>query len=330
MYFCRYNYIIILLAFVAVAGKSQAFELGMPLICDYGTECFIQSYVDVDPSDEWQDYNCNALTYGGHKGTDFRLRDLVDMQKGYEVQAAAAGTVKGMRNGMADISIKDAEPSAVEGKECGNGVVLTHEDGWETQYCHMKQGSIRVKEGQKLAKGQLIGMVGLSGNTEFPHLHISVRKDGNIVDPFKGGAHIEGCKKSGNPLWDKETQATLDYITPGILNLYFTTRVPNSKEAREGKFREVLFPAKASAMVVWADMFGIWKDDVYHMRIIAPDGKIIAESLDGFPKNQAQYFQYIGKELTQEAWPSGIYKAEIVLLRKGKMVASKHINIQVQ
>jgi murein DD-endopeptidase MepM/ murein hydrolase activator NlpD len=50
----------------------------------------------------------------------------------------------------------------------------------------MANGSIAVKPGQQVKAGTPIGKVGLSGNTEYPHLHFMVRKDGAVVEPFCG------------------------------------------------------------------------------------------------------------------------------------------------
>ncbi len=41
-------------------------------------------------------------------------------------------------------------------------------------YCHLKEGSIRVKAGQNVAKGEVIGRVGNTGNSSEPHLHFQL------------------------------------------------------------------------------------------------------------------------------------------------------------
>ena len=47
-----------------------------------------------------------------------------------------------------------------------------------------KKDSIVVKKGQRVAMGAILGQVGLSGKTQFPHVHLSVRHNGTVVDPF--------------------------------------------------------------------------------------------------------------------------------------------------
>ena len=60
----------------------------------------------------------------------------------------------------------------------GNAVVLEHPGGWTSIYCHMRQGSVRVKQGQEIAAGQPLGLVGESGAAAFPHLHFEIRHSG--------------------------------------------------------------------------------------------------------------------------------------------------------
>ena len=92
---------------------------------------------------------------------------------------------------------------SVKGRECGNGVTLRHENGWATQYCHMAKGSIRVSRGQKVETGTPLGRVGLSGNTEFPHLHFSVLHYETKIDPFAYGAKPGTCGDGGQSLWNE-------------------------------------------------------------------------------------------------------------------------------
>jgi murein DD-endopeptidase MepM/ murein hydrolase activator NlpD len=110
--------------------------------------CFIQNYVDHDASDKVRDYQCGGRTYDGHDGTDIRIPNLEVQRGGVEVQASAPGRVIGVRDGVDDISVLTIGKAAVAGRECGNGAVIEHENGWRTQYCHMAKGSLRIKGGE--------------------------------------------------------------------------------------------------------------------------------------------------------------------------------------
>lgn len=66
----------------------------------------------------------------------------------------------------------------------GNRTVQTLPDGTEIWYCH--QSAFRVRAGQQVTPGQLIGAVGATGNVTGPHVHLEVRPGGgDPVDPFQ-------------------------------------------------------------------------------------------------------------------------------------------------
>jgi hypothetical protein len=127
---------ILSLASPALAGDIR---LGLPIDCTVGTDCYIQNYVDVDPSSAARDFSCGTLTYDGHKGVDFALPTQANMRAKVNVLASAAGTVAATRDGVADISQQSLNAPNVAGVECGNGVVVNHSGGWTTQYCHLKK-----------------------------------------------------------------------------------------------------------------------------------------------------------------------------------------------
>jgi murein DD-endopeptidase MepM/ murein hydrolase activator NlpD len=64
----------------------------------------------------------------------------------------------------------------------GNKVVVTTDDGTEIWYCH--QDALEVSVGQVLGAGELLGHVGMTGNTTGPHVHVEIRPHGgDPVDP---------------------------------------------------------------------------------------------------------------------------------------------------
>lgn len=167
---CRF--ILCLVGLVALGPSppraAEPFRMDLPIDCEPGKDCWIVNYVDHDPTTGLRDYMCGKATYNAppgnrHKGTDFAIRDLAVMRAGVIVRAAAPGLVAGTRDGMKDVNLRKIGQEAVKGKECGNGVRITHGKGWATQYCHMLQGSIAVKKGESVKAGQPLGLVGLSG-----------------------------------------------------------------------------------------------------------------------------------------------------------------------
>jgi len=65
----------------------------------------------------------------------------------------------------------------------GNYVVLTHGNGYETLFGHLSK--ISVKPGDKVTRGDVVGLMGNSGRSTGPHLHYEVHWQGKAVDPQK-------------------------------------------------------------------------------------------------------------------------------------------------
>ena len=65
----------------------------------------------------------------------------------------------------------------------GNYIIIQHDAGLKTLYGHLL--AIGVKEGDQVKRGQLIGLVGSTGNSTGPHTHFEVRIDNSPVDPLE-------------------------------------------------------------------------------------------------------------------------------------------------
>ncbi len=110
---------------------------------------------------------------------------------GRDVLAIADGTVVDMGDRFPEATMSDP---AVYGKPgytqnliasmvekigftnaaAGNYIVIDHQNGEFSTYCHLKEGSIRVKKGERVNKGAVIAQVGNTGNSGAPHLHFQI------------------------------------------------------------------------------------------------------------------------------------------------------------
>ena len=176
---------ILLIFLIIPTAVAEQPKFDMPIDCTLKEDCWLVNLFDNDLGPGRRDYLCGKNTYNTHKGTDFAIRDLPAMERGGSVIATAPGIVKAVRDGMAD-QFPDEDMRRSKNIYCGNGVVIRHNLGWETQYCHLRKGSVSVKLGSKVTRGQKLGLVGQSGMAEFPHVHLSVRHLGEAVDPFSG------------------------------------------------------------------------------------------------------------------------------------------------
>jgi len=101
----------------------------------------------------------NGKTSSPHMGLDFRV------PSGTPVAAMNDGTVL------------LARPLYFE----GNFVVLDHGQGLLTMYLHLSE--FKVKEGDRVKRGQILGLSGGTGRATGPHLHVGVRWQGISLDP---------------------------------------------------------------------------------------------------------------------------------------------------
>jgi len=95
------------------------------------------------------------------------------MHSGIDIKAPIGTPVLATSDGM----IIKAE----HGKSYGNYIVIKHDDEYETRYAHLSQ--LKVKPGETISKGSVIGLVGNTGASTAPHLHYEVIKNGEKVNP---------------------------------------------------------------------------------------------------------------------------------------------------
>ena len=255
------------LALLACPAAAQDIALRLPVACEIGRDCFIQHYVDRDPSPAVSDYQCGTLTYEDHNGTDIRIPTMAAQKAGVDVVAAADGKVLRVRDGVEDVSITGRGRESVANTECGNGAVVDHGNGWETQYCHMAKGSLAVKPGDAMKAGDRIGRIGLSGMTEFPHLHFTLRKDGKPVDPFAYGAPEKSCG-GGKSLWEASLQRALAYQGGSVLNKGFATGPVTMDGIESGAAGQEIPTTRSPALVAYVRAIGLKGGDVQTLTLV--------------------------------------------------------------
>lgn len=93
------------------------------------------------------------------------------------------GGTGGNLNGQAADSIGGGKVTEVGYDENGYGnyVVVDHGDGYTSLYGHLQKAT--VKQGETVSSGQQVGVIGSTGNSSGPHLHLRVRKNGQSIDP---------------------------------------------------------------------------------------------------------------------------------------------------
>jgi murein DD-endopeptidase MepM/ murein hydrolase activator NlpD len=89
------------------------------------------------------------------------------------------------RQGDPIVATADGQVVAVEYDQggFGNNIIIRHKHGFYTRYGHML--SFRVKTGQRVQQGEVIGYIGNTGLSTGPHLHYEVHIGSDVVDPYK-------------------------------------------------------------------------------------------------------------------------------------------------
>ena len=315
----------------AWAVGAGGLQLDIPVRCEMGKACFVQNYVDHDPGSGYRDFACGYLSYNEHAGTDFRVIDEVAMAKGVPVLAAAPGVVIGVRDGEPDVAVSVRGKANLNGKDAGNGVVIDHGDGWQTQYSHFRRGSVVVQKGQTVARGDVLGLIGESGNADFPHVDFSVRHNGQVVDPFQPAAGAKCDASMGaDTLWSPSARAALAYVPSAILQAGFADRIPNRLEAQSGRMAAASMRSDSAQLVFWTQIMGVRDGDSWQMQIKGPDGRVFVEGQDKISGNKAVWVGGVGKRRGRALWPAGRYEGWVTLIRNGQVVVQNRAATEVR
>jgi len=155
----------------------------------------IINYVDLDARfpNRIRDYTGGNRSYDlasgyNHKGIDLVLFPFPWAKMDADavhIVAAAAGTITAKYDGNPDRNC------GFGGNPYWNIVVVTHDDGSQSWYGHMKRDTLTTKAiGDRVAEGEYLGVVGSSGSSYTPHLHFEVYdRLGRLIEPFAGPAN---------------------------------------------------------------------------------------------------------------------------------------------
>lgn len=101
-----------------------------------------------------------------------------------EIIAPGAGTIVAMRDGVPDDTPGDLLMQGMSDPVHampGNWIMIDHGNGEVSFFCHLRQGSLRVKTGQKIRQGEVIALLGGSQTTGYPHLHYQLQTNANLM-----------------------------------------------------------------------------------------------------------------------------------------------------
>lgn len=112
-------------------------------------------------------------TGDGKKNSDY-------LAYGQDILAAADGKVETVIDG-----VPENEPGTLNPYfATGNTVILRHDDRSFSVYAHLQPGKVRVKKGQAVKRGTVLGLCGNSGNSSEPHLHFQIQDGAKFDQSF--------------------------------------------------------------------------------------------------------------------------------------------------
>ena len=134
--------------------------------------------------------------------------DLVANALGYgaEVLAVADATVAATRDSMAEVTRVSERRKHPQDEAAGNFVSLDLGDGRFAVYEHLKPGSIRVRPGQRVRRGEVVAQLGFTGDSTGPHLHLHVGDAASplgaeglpfVLRSLRGAGPLSGHRRDG-------------------------------------------------------------------------------------------------------------------------------------
>lgn len=170
--------------------STHTVRLRWPMRGEPGKDWVVANYTDHDKGkNSMRDYRgrtgADSVTYDGHKGLDIEIANFRVMDNGVPVFAAMDGVVEEVFDSSPDRNLYCS-------RDKWNFVRLQHAGGWKTIYGHLKRDSVAVRPGERVSTGTLLGYVGSSGCSTFPHLHFEVQDcQGRSIDPVKEALFLD-------------------------------------------------------------------------------------------------------------------------------------------
>ncbi len=216
------------------------------------------------------DYEGGPVAYNGHNGWDVGPGGLFrDQDRGVPIFAGAAGVVR-------QISYSYADRNTAGSPDVGNYVLIEHPDGIRSWYFHHRRNSVTVNVGDTVPAGQLIALMGSSGNSTGCHLHFSTEQ--YISGQWQLREPHQGSNQPLPSLWNSQ----LPYA--GTHDLYVvdmsvtTTDAINAAPFSERWTTPVVMGANETFLNVWLH-FGGKLGDTYRIEVRRPNGSLFI-SLD--------------------------------------------------
>ena len=250
---------------LALAGSAGAAGSPGPTLDFYPQagilwqDLYPSNFVDLQAGAGVEDWACGAQTYDGHTGQDTIIRSFAEKTIGVPVFAALDGVVTAVQDGLPDESRGGANPGP------DNHVELDSEGGFRTIYGHLRRNSITVRVGERVVQGQQIGLTASSGNSTWPHLHFTLLRGGDVIEPFAGTC------RPGASLWLSQPpipdEAYVRDVAVSARPMFGLSDLPFDEAVRTGTF-----VVGRRHVDVRIELGTVWRRERWSLRVERPDG----------------------------------------------------------
>ena len=254
------------------------------------------------------------------------------MRAGIAVLAGASGRVLLARDGMEDNEsspdLRSSPPPGDLSSVNGNAVVIDHGNGWQTRYNHLKNNSLHVKTGDFVPKGAVLGQVGMSGHSNFPHVHFEIIKNARILDPFTGRGLEEGCAGPATPLWHPKAMEGIAKESGGVLDYAFSSDNLDPTAIREGPARLITANPQTPRLLFWAHAYALQEGDRDEISITGPEGQILASGKRELDRPEDDWIRSLSIERPAGGWKKGRYEGQYTLFRRKGVISELFVTVQ--
>ena len=268
----------------------------------------VTNYVDVNPvAGEAQDFTGGPYTFAGNNALDFALGNFGQMDAGYPVTAALGGTVVGVQDGEFD-------RNTVMSNSPANYVQIDDGNGWQTTYSDFMANSITVALGGTVAPGQVLGLVGSSGNSANPQLAFEVTHNGDVVE-----TNFAPSTYWVNPL------PYADEVPAYALASGITSYDP-SGDLEEGPVANPVFSTSANAQVYyWYKLSHLDPTDQVTVNWYRPNGTLASTSVNATSTTEVDAFAETS--LSSGVWGSQTGSWLVELAVDGEVISTANFTV---
>jgi murein DD-endopeptidase MepM/ murein hydrolase activator NlpD len=256
-------------------------------------------YVDHNDLDSMiQDYEGGMSALDGHRGTDIPAFNFREMDRGVKAFAAAPGVVTQVEYSRYDRN------ASIPGPDSGNFIIVRHFNGTEGSYNHFRENSIVVQVGDTLSRGDVIGLVGSSGNSLLPHLHLEIGEYDGVGD-YTWRDPWNGPNQTLAGLWFEQPAYT-GSLPFRVYDMGVYTNASAGGDAinmsllkiNDRPTQPIVFGANETTVAVWFN-FSAQIGNSYTLEILRPDNSVYQSS------TETAFSVYEGYNWHRWYWPVG-------------------------